>query len=410
MNFDFIGLSSILFVTLIVYQIAKLNPSIKLILYVALVVRILFIFINNSIFVLPDGFGDTNRFELRAYEWSTGGFLSVLGNFPGFSSFFISWIIAILYSIFGQSVLMGQALSLLFGMGSVFLGWLLAKKLWERSVATKAAWFIALFPSLILYSCLILRETYICFFLLLALIGVVEWIRYKNLKSLFVTIIGFLGATLFHDAMIVGLVFFVIFIFIKNIKSLLIELLSLKINLKSLKIFSFIVIFISFIFLNEVSFPKIGSLTDLSTKVDRILDQINNVNKGTAKYPNWLVPDTGYEIIYIAPLRMIYFVFSPFPWDVKQLSHLIGVFDASLYMFLTYLIFLNRKRIFSDPSLKIILLLLLVYIFVFGIGVGKFGTGIRHRSKIVIMFIILAAPLLPKFIFSVKNNFKKKIK
>ena len=145
---------------------------------------------------------------------------------------------------------------------------------------------------------------------------------------------------------------------------MLIELLSLKINLKSLKIFSFIVIFISFIFLNEVSFPKIGSLTDLSTKVDRILDQINNVNKGTAKYPNWLVPDTGYEIIYIAPLRMIYFVFSPFPWDVKQLSHLIGVFDASLYMFLTYLIFLNRKRIFSDPSLKIILLLYLhIYLY-----------------------------------------------
>ena len=53
MNFDFIGLSSILFVTLIVYQIAKLNPSIKLILYVALVVRILFIFINENIFVLP---------------------------------------------------------------------------------------------------------------------------------------------------------------------------------------------------------------------------------------------------------------------------------------------------------------------------------------------------------------------
>ena len=133
----------------------------------------------------------------------------------------------------------------------------------------------------------------------ITLIGAVEWTRYKNLRSLFVTIIGFLGATLFHDAMIVGLVFFVIFIFIQNIKSLLIELLSLKINLKSLKIFSFIVIFISFIFLNEVSFPKIGSLTDLSTKVDRILDQINNVNKGTAKYPNWLVPDTGYEIIIL---------------------------------------------------------------------------------------------------------------
>ena len=112
---------------------------------------------------------------------SNGGFSSALGNFPGFSSLFISWIIAILYSIFGQSVLMGQALSLFFGMGSVYLGWLLAKKLWNKSAATKAGWFIALFPSLILYSCLILRETYICFFLLLALIGAVEWTRYKKI-------------------------------------------------------------------------------------------------------------------------------------------------------------------------------------------------------------------------------------
>ena len=84
MNFDFIGLSSILFVTLIVYQIAKLNPSIKLILYVALVVRILFIFINENIFVLPDGFGDTNRFELKAYECIKWGFFKCSRKFSRF--------------------------------------------------------------------------------------------------------------------------------------------------------------------------------------------------------------------------------------------------------------------------------------------------------------------------------------
>ena len=47
--------------------------------------------------------------------------------------------------------------------------------------------------------------------------------------------------------------------------------------------------------------------------------------------------------------------------------------------------------------------MLLCYIFVFGIGVGNFGTGIRHRSKFAVIFILLAAPLLKSFVFSKKK-------
>ena len=41
--------------------------------------------------------------------------------------------------------------------------------------------------------------------------------------------------------------------------------------------------------------------------------------------------------------------------------------------------------------------------FVHGIGVGNFGTGIRHRSKFAVIFILLAAPLLKKIIFKKKD-------
>ena len=40
---------------------------------------------------------------------------------------------------------------------------------------------------------------------------------------------------------------------------------------------------------------------------------------------------------------------------------------------------------------------------VFGIGVGNFGSGIRHRSKFVVLFILLAAPLLKKFFYQKEN-------
>ena len=79
------------------------------------------------------------------------------------------------------------------------------------------------------------------------------------------------------------------------------------------------------------------------------------------------------------------------------------MFDAFLYMILVYLIFRNRKVIWEDTALKIILLILISYFLIFGIGVSNFGTGLRHRSKFVIELIILAAPLIPRFIFLKKK-------
>ena len=413
MDFDLLGLTSLLFVTLVFLIVAQIKPPVAKILYVALILRILVIFLNQNIISVPDAFGDAGRFEVRAYEISRNGFLNTLNSFPGYNSFFISWVIAILYSLFGQSELMGQSISLFFGMGSVYLGWLLIKKVWNQRVANKAGWFLALFPTLILYSCLILREAYVVFFLLIALNGIVDWTRTKNLKSLILLIIGFMGATFFHGGMIFGLIVFFMIIFLQSIRIVYINLINFKIGLKSIVVPMCVIIVACVTLVGEINIPKIGnigSLTDFDRKSWIILDQIKNVNKGTAKYPSWAVPDSQSEILFKTPIRMVYFVFSPFLWDIKNFIHLIGLLDAFLYMFLSYLIFLNRKIILADPALKIILIILFTYILIYGIGSGNFGTSIRHRSKFAVIFILLAAPLLPKFIFYLKNKKNKKIK
>ena len=106
---------------------------------------------------------------------------------------------------------------------------------------------------------------------------------------------------------------------------------------------------------------------------------------------------------------VIYFVLSPFPWDVKNLRHLPGLFDSLLYVFLTFLIFRNWKNIKNDRALKTILIILLFYFFIFGLGVGNFGTAIRHRVKFVFWMILLAAPLIPKLVL-IKEKIIKNIK
>lgn len=412
MDFNLLGLISLSFVILIFLIVAQIKPPVAKILYVALILRVLIIFLNQNIITVPDAFGDAGRFELRAYEISRNGFLNILTSYPGFNSFFISWPIAILYSLFGQSELLGQSISLFFGMGSVYLGWLLTKKVWNQRVANKAGWLLALFPTLILYSCLILREAYVVFFLLIALNGIVDWTRTKKLKSLIFVITGFMGATLYHGGMIFGLIVFLIIIFLQSIRIVYINLINLRISLKSIMVPMCVIIIAGVTLVGEIKIPKIGnvgSLTDFDRKAYVILDQIKNVNKGTAKYPSWVVPQSKNEILLKSPFRLVYFVFSPFPWDLKKFNHIVGLLDGLLYMFLSYLIFQNRKAILTDPALKIILIILFTYIMIYGIGSGNFGTSIRHRSKFAVIFILLAAPLLPKFIFYLKNKKTKKV-
>ena len=401
--FDLVGLTAISFIFLINLIIGLRWPEIFTILLVAFIIRVFFLIINNHFFYLPDGDMDGLIFEQRGLEWSQDGFFHVFDHFRGPDTYFLSFLIAIPYSLIGRSFLMIQSFSILFGLGSVFLGWVIAKKLWNNSTAIKVGWVIALFPSLISYSVLIMREVYVCFFLLIAIYGVVNWSRLKDYNSIFLAIFGFIGATFFHGASVLGLIIFILIILLDNLKRSLKLILSSKINPKSLMI-----IMVSFIILvpyisNKIDFPYLDNFEN-ATNPDNLKIIINTKVRGEASYPEWTKIDSNSELFYKIPIRAVYFILSPFPWEVKKLSHLVGLFDSLLYATLLFLIFLNFKVIWRDPALKNILIILLFYFVVFGVGVGNFGTGIRHRSKFVIELILLAAPLIPKLIL-----FKKKI-
>ena len=117
-------------------------------------------------------------------------------------------------------MLMAKSLGLFFGICSVFLGWKISKQLWNDRVANKIGWTIAIFPSLVLYSAIIMREVFLVFFLLLAIYGIVKWIKKNNFKSIFIALAGFIGATHFHGAMLVGALVFMFLVGIASFKVL----------------------------------------------------------------------------------------------------------------------------------------------------------------------------------------------
>ena len=206
---DLIGFTSISIVSLITIILGLKFSSISKVIHVALVVRVLLIIIGHYIIQLPDSTKDAIQQEEEAWLIAQSGFFNIFDYYKGPNPRFHSWLIAFPYSLFGRSILMAQSISLLLGIGCVILGWKLANKIWDTNIA-KVAWIIALFPSLVLYSILMLREVYICFFILVALIGVVNWTKTNNFRSIFVALLGFTFASFFHGAMAVGAMTFIL--------------------------------------------------------------------------------------------------------------------------------------------------------------------------------------------------------
>jgi hypothetical protein len=403
---DLIGFTAIAFLSLMTLLIAIYYPGISKIIVIALTVRLSFLLVGHYIIPLPDSGADAMGFEWGAWNMAKNGFINAIKWYPGPNEFFHQWIISIPYSLLGRSVLLMQSISLFFGLYCVLLGWLLSKKLWGNYVATQVGWTLALFPPLVLYSVLPLREVFCSFFLLVAMYGIVNWYKIRSYKSIFISILGFTGATFFHGVLFIGGIVFSIIILLENYKASIKILFNKRLNLKALIFLILLIIFYYYLLSNKITFPYFGTLEKL-INLDWLRESINVRLRGEASYPDWIAIKSNTEFIYKSFVRMLYFLFSPFPWNIEKLSHLLGMFDSFLYMILAYLIFNNRETIWKDSASRTIMIILLCYIFVYGLGVSNFGAGVRHRSKFVIIMILLAAPLIPRFIFFKEKKLNK---
>ena len=390
-----ISLFSIAIAILILLSNSSRYSAISKIIFVAFLLRILIMILGNYFITLPDSNKDAVGLERMAWSLAQDGFLYTLqNNFPGINSFTLPWLMSLAYSLVGRQVMIIQFIGIIFSISSIFLGWLIAKKLWKDDIAIKVGWTIALFPSLILYSVITLREVYISFFLLVAIYGLVDLIKFGSLKSIFWIIFGFMGSGFFHGALILGCIFLLMIFSFYQFKHSINLIINLRINLTSLFFIFLTAIILYLIISKKVYIPYISTFEDYPS-LEWLLGNILGRMSGEASYGEWGLINSGYELIYKLPLRIAYFLFSPFPWNISKLSHIIGMLDGILYIFLIYAIFKNRKIISKDPALKLILLLLLFYFIMFSLGVSNFGAGIRHRSKFVIEMILLAGPLIP---------------
>jgi hypothetical protein len=407
---NLLGIVAISAATLFVFVLAKRVPAIAKLLIFAFIARILLSLFNVYIGGLPDSGADAVTFEANAWIWSQGDFSDVFFNFThGRHGYILSWIIALFYNLTDRSLLASQTLSVIFGMGSIYLGWKLSAEIWSKEVANRSAWVMAFFPSWVLYSVLILREVYIWFFILFALIGVVRWVKFNKFLDLIIAVIGFIVASFFHGVMLLGLLVFIGFVFYRAFVNLLDSLTTTKVPFIQLLVFILTGIVITAFFMSLINIPYIGTFEDI--EVDRIIKRSMVTASGGSAFPEWLIPQGLLDMIWKVPVRVMYFFFSPFPWDISKPIHLIGFLDGVIYLILFMLLWARRKFIFKNRSAKILFSILLVYVLVFSIGIGNSGTATRHRAKMFPIIFVLVAPCVPVIRFGKGGrNLEKRVR
>lgn len=375
--------------------IGFLHRRISAVLLAAFALRLAAALFHYYVTPLPGGMADALTFENAAWEMSQDWW----GHFADFgfsASYFYSFLMAIPYALTDRSPLMLQAFSVLVGTLNVYLVWKLAAELWGRQYALRSAWIVAVLPVPLMYAALTMREAYFVFFLLLALLFVARCINTGRRRHMAAAALAIGVGSAFHAGMVVAFLALVAWLVLAELTRFAKGLAVGTLSLRSLAIISAACFGLLLLFVLDPSIPKLGRPTELLGP-ERYLDVLGVRARGDASYPDWMVPKNGVELLYVAPLRVGYFLFSPFLWDVRAPAHIIGVVDAVLYALLVAGISANFDIIRKNKAALVVLFVTVSLIVAFSMGTSNFGSALRHRSKFIAVLVVLAVPAYTQF-------------
>jgi len=402
-----LGLTGLVMVIIATHLLGVKFPGLKIIIWGASLIRIISVLFHEYILKLPDGTKDAIRFEANVWNYSQLTFIDFLYSFNSVSkAYTFTWFLSFFYRIFGRSSLLLETVHIFISLASIVivykLSWLLSSN--ELKSKQSAAIF-AFFPSIILYSVIILREVYIVFFILLIALFIVNWLKSGQIKYALFSLLLFLPLYFLHGGLMIGAVMFFIILIYLSIKNIYSTFKNKHILVPQMVFILFVLItmVIAFNKLSTFDIPYLGNISQVLT-LSRIFFQAEVTNLGGSAYPGWLIPFSPSSFVLLIIPRIIYFLFSPFLWDIKAINHLLGFVDALLVIILFY--FIIKGMVVKKPNKPVIILciFLLPLLITYSWGVGNFGTALRHRSKFIPVLIAISTIYVPKI--TLRRNLK----
>lgn len=384
-----VGILSIIILVILSIVIIENNFKDKKIrgcLYLMLIIQIGIAVIDNYITTFP-----LMGYDARAFE-GMGWFSYENGVNIGrgaYSDFIINPIYKLIKvraaTIFGAINIFANLLTNL----NLYL---ILKKLNINQKGVRILMFISAFsPISLIFRSGILRESIIIMFVSYSLKCFVDYIIKKDNFEI-IKAFTFIGiGTLFHSGMI----------FISG--GYLIALLSGKKNQKIYQLLVIILMIIVFVLFQDKLLEKFGG-----GDVERIITANNYISlkEAPSGYLKNVTTTNLVEIVIYLPLFMFYFLYSPTPDLIRGgLDMITFLLNSSVFLYLTIGSIVIYKKIHKKLKLrekkiiKYLTISVIITTAVFSIGTRNFGTAIRHRDKILLLYILIFGILQNRYYF-----------
>lgn len=377
---DFLPSIFILLITLCIIAFVYTNDSIewKNIIIAGFVIRIILLYLDifHIIPILGSG-ADTERFHLASLYNMDAIEKWKITNYTIF--------LELIYNLSNGSRLIAQYVNVLFGLFAIVLVQRIMHILKiNRTSQLLPLLLMCFIPNISSMSAVLLRESWVVFFVSLSLYFFVKWFTYGGGISALLSIISVFSAAYMHSGVIFMLCgYFIAFITYSP------QTLKVNITLKSYFVIVGIVLF--FLFASS----SLGVFTEKFEKLenaDHLVTMTNKVNGGGSAYLQWIKTDNLLVALLVSPLKMIYFLFAPLPTEWRGLNDILAfLIDGLIYLYIVYNIFKNKILGHASIIRSYILISLLLVVFAFSYGTYNAGTAMRHRVKIIPVLVVAFA-------------------
>lgn len=283
------------------------------------------------------------------------------------------------FLLFGSSLPL-KLLNAFLGALSCRYAFLLAEALFGVSAAKRTARLVAFFPSLVLWSCLNVRDVWVVF-----LIVYISWKSYQ-------LVAGFSPTGLVHLLVAIALVntFRPYLYLVVALPPLAALVIGKRGHLARNVILAVLVGVATVMLVEEGVATRTTEMMDLETLAQK---RKNLTFAADSSFERDADISTPAKALAFLPTGLVYFWFSPFPWQITSLLKVLSLPEVLLVYALTPsvvrgLAWTMRHRL--RDAMQILLLTALLTVS-YALGSGNVGTLFRHRAQAMVFYLMFAS-------------------
>lgn len=338
--------------------------------------------------------GDADGYGIYAVQFAAMPISDVFSSIPT-GAYFYSWVISFLFRVFGENYMPVRAMNMAISVYCVYIAIDVVDLIYGNKKTTNvAAWCMALFPNLIRFSSYFAnREPLLMIFTLLYIKHSYIYYLKNNKTHLFLSVVFLIPAMILHTSMIIMIALTVLIILSRKDKY------SSRLSnaLKKGLLAGGLIVFYIYMLSNGVGTEKLGVGGGVELSISGISSIGNMSAEGRAAYLKGVSFSNPILTILFLPIRMMYFLYTPFLWMIRNLVDIAGLFDALLYIYLSIAVIKKSISILKcdhksteEKFILMLLLVLVVIVAMFAAVTSNYGTAIRHRCKLFPIFLFIA--------------------